>query len=58
MWVEGISETHNLDLIYIGNKRPRDLDDVLGHLLDKRISVKYKLTGSSTNKIAENLSQK
>ena len=29
-----------------------------GRLLDKRISVRYKLTGSSTNKITENLSQK
>ena len=39
-------------------KRPRGLDPLLGHLLDKRISVRCKLTGSSTNKIAENLSQK
>ncbi len=40
------------------NKKPRGLDVLLGHLLDKRISVRYKLTGSSTNRIAENLSQK
>ncbi len=39
------------------NKRPRGLDALLGHLLDKRISVKYKLTGSSAIKMAENLSQ-
>ncbi len=26
------------------NKRPRDLNVLLGHLLDKRISVWYKLT--------------
>ncbi len=26
------------------NKRPRGLDVLLGHLLDKRISLRYKLT--------------
>ncbi len=25
-------------------KRPRDLDDPLGHLLDERITVRYKLS--------------
>ena len=36
------------------NKRPGRLDALLGHLLDKRIPVRYKL---SSTKIAENLSQ-
>ena len=31
-----------------------DLDPLLGYMLDKRIPVRYKLIGSSTNKIAEN----
>ena len=37
------------------NKRPRGLDVLLGHLLVKRMPVRFKL---SSTKIAEYLSQK
>ncbi len=39
----------------IDNERPMGLDALLGHLLDKRIQVRYKL---SSKKISEHLSQK
>ncbi len=40
--VFGLPIGYNSEFQKFVNKRPRGLDALLGHLLDKRISVRYK----------------